>query len=246
MFKNILIILSACLCSSTIYGIDISLEHQINLEGVSEPSGITHNPKTDLLYIVGDEGDIYECDKDGNVLRSEILGALDLEGITYNIDNNRLYCLEEKSPSLLEVDIEKLQIVNTYKLKGLVNKDLKQFESLTYSPVNQIGSGQFFMGSSVKSTKSGLITSFIINNSNIIKVDTYAIPLWDVAGLSYVDNRLFMVSDNKDKLATIDLSNSSFTAISIAGENQEGVTTFNHDKILVLDETNRILIHSLK
>lgn len=245
MSRKILLV-TLLLFTFTTYGVNLSHKREIILNSVAEPSGITYNPQTELIYIVGDEGYIYECNSSGEVLRSQYLGSFDLEGITYNIDNNNLYCLEEKSPRLLEVDIKTLSIITIFSLKSIVKRGTKQFESITYSPKDQIHPGQFFIGSSIKSSKSGLITSLVLKNKNVYKANEYKLPLWDIAGLSYSNNTLLMVSDNKDILATLNLTSSEYKAYDISGSNQEGIATLGDSKILILDEVNKILVHTLK
>jgi uncharacterized protein YjiK len=79
------------------------------LEAFPEPSGIVYHPLRRTLFVVGDEGDIGEVDLAGNLLHIRNLGG-DLEGVTCNPGDGRLYVVREGDEIIFEVDPQQLTI----------------------------------------------------------------------------------------------------------------------------------------
>lgn len=212
----------------------------LNLESVSEPSGITYNPNNNMLYIVGDEGFLYEADLEGEIVRKVFLGKFDLEGITYNSDTNTLFCLNEKKIEIIEINLQSLKISRKISLRKELKSGKRQFESLTYKPSTVSTKGTFFIASSLKSGKGGVINCFYIKKSKIELNNEYEIPLLDIAGLSYYNNQLYMVSDDEDSFAVLDLTTNNFNKRKIQGEHQEGIVVIDENTKLILDEVKKI------
>src|SRR5688500_12515866 len=67
-------------------------------EVLREPSGVAWHPKRKTLYVVGDEGDLFEMTADGVVLR--VGGSrLDREGVTVGA-GGEVYVLVEDPPMI--------------------------------------------------------------------------------------------------------------------------------------------------
>lgn len=211
----------------------------IDISFASEPSGITYNRDNGLLYIVGDEGFIYESTLDGLLLRSSYIEPLDLEGIVYNSDTKTLFCLDEKKVALIEVSISDFKVINRISLKKTLKGKKRQFESLTYKPATESQGGIFYIASSIKSSKSGVISSFTLDSNQVISYSETKVPLWDISGLSYNNEKLHMVSDDMDIYGLLNLETREFITTPIHGENQEGIVIVNGNKI-ILDEVGKL------
>lgn len=211
----------------------------IDLDYTSEPSGITYNNHNNLLYIVGDEGYIYECNMEGELLRKSLIAPLDLEGIVYNSDTSSLFCIDEKSLNLLEVSVKDFKIIDLISLKKVLKGKKRQFESLAYKPSSKSERGTFYIASSIKSTKTGLISSFTLDNKKAVSYKEIPVNLWDISGLSFSNKELHIISDDMDKYAVLNLKTLELTTKSIPGKNQEGVVIVNNE-VLILDEIGKI------
>lgn len=79
-----------------------------------EPSGIAYHQARHTLFVVGDEGDIYEIHTNGAVVNHAVLpGQPDLEGVTVSTVNGLLYLVVERKDAILEVDPATLAVLRT-------------------------------------------------------------------------------------------------------------------------------------
>ncbi len=216
--------------------------YTIPLFSLSEPSGVTWNPLTGNFYVVGDEGIIYEVDHEGNEIRSAYIGSYDLEAVTYNSDRNSIFCLDEKRISLLELELEDFTPVNIFQIKFKRKKldKYQQFESLAYVPSSDSCDGFFYFACSVedKKNKSGLLFSVSLEELKPVKV--VELPLWDISGLSYFDNSLYMVSDDEDVIANYSFSTERLIVKDLRGEHQEGVVYTSEGDLFFMEETGSL------
>ncbi|PLY04347.1 MAG: hypothetical protein C0625_16865 [Arcobacter sp.] len=76
---------------------------------IPEASGITYSKKSNSLFVVNDEGSIYELSLDGRILREKKLGKYDLEGITIDDENDLLLLAIEGDDSILVLSKKKFK-----------------------------------------------------------------------------------------------------------------------------------------
>ncbi|MBD3789603.1 MAG: SdiA-regulated domain-containing protein [Campylobacterales bacterium] len=99
---------------------------------VPEASGICYSTRTDTLFVVNDEGKIYEVSKNGKILCAKQLGKYDLEGVACDDVAKRLYFAVEGKDNILIVDQRTLQVLKemdvdrVYHGKKLLIKDKEQ------------------------------------------------------------------------------------------------------------------------
>lgn len=214
------------------------------LSALSEPSGITWSESTGNYYIVGDEGFLYVLDRSFNVINSVYLGAYDLEAISYNPRTETLFCLVETDLTLLEVDMHSLRIINTFnlELERTKNRNYQQFESLVFVPSADGEGGLFYIGASVekKNKQFGILFSVSLDELKLIPL--VDLPLWDISGLCYFGDNLYMVSDDRDVVASFSLTDESFEHRSVVGDHQEGIFSFGNKGLIILDENGSFYI----
>lgn len=203
-----------------------------NLYALSEASGITWNSVSESYFVVGDEGNIYELDRDLNVLRNIVIGSFDLEAITFVEDRNRLYCLDESNLSLLELNPQTLLVLNIYplRLENEKKRDYSQFESLVY--VDQT----FYLSASTKTKKKQFGTLFSATLENGIMERIEDIPLWDISGMTFNDGIFYFLSDHEDVVARYSIRDDSFETLDIPGNHQEGLVFTENSGLLIIDE----------
>ena len=105
-------LLTAC----TVLGASVPRADEIEewpLAGFPEPSGIVYHPARRTLFVVGDEGDIGEVDLAGKLLRIRNLGG-DLEGVTCNPADGRIYVVREGHEIIFEIDPQLLTITRRF------------------------------------------------------------------------------------------------------------------------------------
>ncbi len=78
---------------------------------IEEPSGIVYHPERNSLFVVDDDGILFELTTEGLILRSANLGDYDLEGVTLGDSPDHLFLAAEGIEYVLEVSIHSLNVV---------------------------------------------------------------------------------------------------------------------------------------
>ena len=81
---------------------------------LDELSGLTYHPQRNTLFVVADEGSLYEMHTDGRLARSEQLKQADFEGVTVNPQTGLLYAVIEGADNIVELTPETFQINRTF------------------------------------------------------------------------------------------------------------------------------------
>lgn len=98
---------------------------------VKEPSGLAYYPENNSLFIVSDDGDLYETTLDGKILRKAPYQGVDFEAVTFV--NNQIYVVEERHRNVLVFDPKDLKLLRTHHIPYAGGRN-KGFESITYIP----------------------------------------------------------------------------------------------------------------
>lgn len=207
-----------------------------DINAFSEASGLVFIKEKDLYYSVGDEGYIYEIDENMEISDFVYLGSYDLEAITYDLEQKKLYCLDEKNFTILAVDIETLELIEIIqlRLKKKHEKKYSQFESLTYSNEERL----FYFAATNLVNNEGSLFSVGIDGGEAQKEIDFAIE--DVSGLSLHKGRFYMVSDREDLITRYDPINNNFISLSIPGDKQEGIAVKPSGDLIIIEESGRI------
>ena len=80
----------------------------------NEPSGIVFHPQRKTLFIVGDEGDICEIQRDGTLVKQKRLLHADFEGITCDPSTGLLYIAIEGEEKIIEVDPDDFRVLREF------------------------------------------------------------------------------------------------------------------------------------
>jgi uncharacterized protein YjiK len=200
---------------------------------------MTWNEDSLSYYLVGDEGFLYEMDEDLILLNTVYLGDFDLEGITYNRDRKSLFCLDERTFTLIEVNPLSFSILKTYSpdLPRKKGKSYSQYESLIFIPQSEQGGGLFYIGCSVRTKKKkyGELYSFSLDKLELESVAH--VPLWDISGMTYDEDYLYMISDEEDVIARYDRETEDYESEHIEGQHQEGLVFSRNHELIVVDES---------
>jgi len=194
-----------------------------SIDHTGEPSGIVYHPHFKTLFLVGDEGDLYEIDKTGSSLKEKKLGDSSYEGITCNPVTGLLYIAVEKKEKILEVDPESLEIIREFTLERTFNEKLllkekgDGIEGITFVPdKNHSEGGTFYIGNQSDELEDTEDISAIfeielpLNSSNIkeekVPIKRYFTPrITDISGLCYdaKNDLLYVICDKMDSLFEI-------------------------------------------
>ncbi|MCJ7680857.1 MAG: SdiA-regulated domain-containing protein, partial [Candidatus Aminicenantes bacterium] len=253
--KRLLFILSLCLlaaCGQPVKdGVSIRFPYRwmdepgfggnIDGQNIEEPSGIVFHPIRGTLFVVSDEGGLYEIGTDGSPVGfMDIPG--DLEGLTVHPGTGLLYIVREGEDVILEVDPDRKTVLRRFLLNREYAGNPEFIEKRTDSFDNGIEciafipdeahseGGTFILGN--QWDPSCLIEVEVPLLSSTKESDTAVIlrvlpfKLDDPAGM-YFDartGRLNVVSDVDNILVELTLSGRLVGEYAFPGDNQEGLT----------------------
>jgi len=183
-----------------------------------EPSGMVWTE--DGLAVVGDDGDLYLLDADGNVLNSFWIGG-DLEGITTKDPASQtVYIAVENPDSVLGFDLSTGQLTGEYwdLTPWLISADNLGMEALTYVD------GYFYAGLQ----EDGDIYIFDLQDNGSVtfieKKDMYYPS--DISGMYYDSSTglLYSLYDSNDRIVITDRNWNIVDRLQVPGFNQEGIS----------------------
>lgn len=223
-------------------------------------SGITYNENTDTLFaITNSPRDIYELDKNGNVLRKiSLKGFKDTEDITYTKDN-KFAILDEELNGLFIVDIN--DDTKFISIDDSIKKfifDIKRFENFGLEGISYDKTeDKFYMVNERNPKKIVSVKGIIGNNQLEVNIKDELLEnnfyLADLSAIYFddIDRRLYVLSDESALLGQID-DKKDFrkyldlmdNEISSKMKNSEGITRDKEGNIYIVSEPN--LFFSIK
>ena len=231
----------------------------IDQQGIPEPSGICFHPHRKTLFVVSDEGELFEITTDGEPLFDHVIPG-DLEGLTVDPRTGMLYILVEAEEKILEFDPEESRITRTFTIdrsfggdpEFLQKQPLGTFdngcEALAFVPdENHPEGGAFYVGN--QWDPACLVELFVpIKSSSdrestarIVKV--LPIRLDDPAAMFYDDasGYLNVVSDADNILVEFTPDGQLVNQYAFVGDNQEGLTRDEAGNLYIAQDTGGIL-----
>jgi uncharacterized protein YjiK len=97
---------------------------------VKEPSDICFTPKGNTLYMVSDDGLLYETDLNGTILRQSPVMGVDFEGV--HADADYVYVVDEFTRKIHQLRHEDLQAVRTVEVPYSGGRNMA-YESITFN-----------------------------------------------------------------------------------------------------------------
>ncbi len=215
---------------------------------ISEASGICFSKKSHTLFVVGDEGNLYEITTNGRIVRQKHLGNYDLEGIACDDQKEQLLLAHEGKDAIMIVNqksfnIQKVvDIKRKYRGKLILKKDKKNgLEGITIINDKIFLSNQ----SNVFFPKKDPSVLFSVDKKAKAKVAIkrlYDHGYQDIAGLDYHDKKLYMVSDKEDLLLVYDIKEKKvLKEVKLPPFSQEGVALDDVGYIYFANDEGSIL-----
>ncbi len=102
---------------------------------VKEPSGLAFDAERNTLWIVSDNGYLFECDIEGKILRQADHAGWDYEAVT--IIQGDLYVSDETPRNIIRFDRNTLEVKNIYNFPHQGGRN-KGFESIAYNPEKKV------------------------------------------------------------------------------------------------------------
>ena len=230
----------------------------IDQQNIVEPSGICFHPLRKTLFVVSDEGEIFEINTDGSpVFNLKIPG--DLEGVAVNPQSGLVYVIVEGDDIILEFDPDKKEVTRRFPLNrewdGDPNYIKKQeegydngIESITFVPnENHPEGGTFYVGNQWDPSK--IMEVFIplksskaeVAEARILRVLPFDMD--DPAAMYYDPKTglLNVVSDADNILVEITLDGKLVEEYAFLGNKQEGLTRDDEGYLYIAQDSGGII-----
>ncbi len=209
------------------------------IASIPEASGISYCNNTNTLMVANDEGWYSEITPSGKIISEYKLGKYDLEGvfcenevITFAIEDGALLQVNRKSmkKKLLKVKSEKFKLNRPMGIEG----------------ITKIGE-LYYLAIQAKKKKDSnlLLVKAGANYAKVIDVINHRVK--DSSALEYKDKKLYIVSDDKDKLYIYDLKQKKILKkIKLPKFAQEGITFDNEGNLFLADDDGAVMKYTLK
>jgi len=211
------------------------------IASIPEASGISYCQNSNTLVVADDEGVSYEITPNGAILSEHKLGKYDLEGVVCE-ENNFIFAVE--TGSILVVSRANFE-VKEVKLKG--SKLPKLSKKAGLEGIAKIGSTYYL---TVQTKKQKSKAQFIVvklgdKYAKVKEVVDHGII--DSAGMEYMDKKLYIVSDKKDKLYIYDLKKDKIIKkVKLPKFAQEGITFDKQGNVFLADDDGAVLKYTEK
>ena len=217
---------------------------------VPEASGIVYSEKSNTLFVVNDEGKIYELSTKGQILKKLNLGKYDLEGITIDEDKGLLILAIEGDEKILVLNQDNFKILNEIKIK----RKYKKINVLKKDSKNGIEGIVLFKDKLYISNQSK--NKYPKADSSVIVIVDYDLSkkklkikniidhgITDVSGLTFYKDTLFMISDKNNLLLSYDIKNNKIIKKYKLSKKyaQEGLTFDKKENLYIADDNGQIL-----
>jgi len=226
----------------------------------NEPSGITYHPLRKTLFIVSDEGNLYELRTDGSLIREKFIEQADLEGITVNPITGFLYAAVEGEDAIIEIDPSSFKLTRKFPIKRnfegreLLKKGGMGLEAIAFisDPFHPEG-GVFWIGNQSFSLKPKREPSVVCEvaiplNSTGMKeegeiIGFFPLKIIDISGLDYDAARqcLIVISDTTNLLVEINLDGNVLHQYLLPGSDQEGIALDGMGFAYIAQENGKII-----
>lgn len=220
---------------------------------IEEPSGIVYSQARDSLFVVDDEGLIFELTTAGEILNENNFGDLDLEGITLSMNPGELLVAREGSDNILFVDMETLTINKELSISRYWEgvKILKKDKSHGIEGITQFAGRIFVLNQSynIDPSENPEDPSMIFevkedeSGEELIIDSVIYSPFPDLAGICEKDGLLYILSDDEDRILVYDISENAIIQQFNAPEegDHEGITFDNQGNMYIAIDGEGIL-----
>lgn len=226
-----------------------------------EPSGIVFHPWRRTLFVVGDEGDICEIQKDGTLVKQKKVRDADFEGVTCDPSTGLLYIAIEGEEKILEVDPDTLGVLRefaierTFKGKTVLKASGQGIEAIAFVPDPKHPEGGTFYVANQSFTLNDKEDPSAIFEVNVpIKSGTgreleakiiryFSIGVIDLSGLHYDkdSDSLYVISDATNTFFEVTRTGKILRGYAFPGKDQEGITVDDEDFVYIAQDSGGII-----
>lgn len=216
---------------------------------IPEASGISYSEKSNTLFVVNDEGSIYELSKKGKILREKKIGKYDLEGIVVDDINNVLLVANEKNDTILVLSKDnfkkqkKISIKRKFEGVKILKKGSDGIEGIALHNNKIYLSNQSDKLYPKDDSSVIVIIDYDLKNKRQKIKNIINHGLTDISGLTFFDDILYMISDNNNLIVSYDIKKKKILRKDKLPKKfaQEGITFDNKGNLFIADDKGQIL-----
>ena len=216
---------------------------------IPEASGICYSSKSNTLFIVNDEGLLYELSTKGKILRKEKIGKYDLEAITIDEKNNLLLLANEKKDSILVVKkenfklLKKIKIDRKYKGKKILKKGSDGIEGLVLFNNKLYAANQSNKKYPKEDSSVIVVLDYNLEKKKLKIEDIIDPKITDISGLTVYEDILYIVSDKNSQILSYNIKKSKITKKEKLPKKyaQEGIAFDEKANLYIADDKGKIL-----
>ena len=206
---------------------------------IPEASGLSYCQDSNTFMVADDEGLFFEITPNGDIISQYKLGNYDLEGVVCEKEI-LMFAVEDKG--LLQVNRKTLE-KKLLKLKG---SGFKLSSSHGIEGITKIGN-VYYLAVQAKTKKDSnlLVVKAGANYAKVTTVINHRVK--DSSALEYKNKKLYILSDDKDKLYIYDLKKERVEKkIKLPKFAQEGIAFDNSGNVFLADDNGAVMKYTLK
>ena len=219
---------------------ELELINQFDLN-ITEPSSLSFGSTKSTLLIVSDNSNqVYETDLQGNVIRELPFIGNDLEGVTYNPDEDLIAVTEERRREVVLLDYETGNEQARYHINVEVGSENSGLEGISYSKNNR---AYYLVNESLPGEQ-------IVWNPQFDIINSIALSFADDYSAIFVDTKnalLWIVSDQSQAMYKTDYNANVLKEYPLGDSKFEGITIDVDNSLLYLvnDKTFELSIYKI-
>lgn len=208
---------------------------------ITEPSGLSFGPMQTTLLIVSDNTNkVYETDLQGNVIRELAFEGFDLEGVTFNEEEQIIAVVEERKHQIVLLNYPEGEEQERFDITTGGNTDNKGLEGISYNSVNN---AYYIVNEDVPG-------ELIVWNKQFNNISTTELHFASDYSAIYVDTKnalLWIVSDESQSLYKCDYNAKVLKEYPLPDTKFEGITVDVDQQLvyLVNDKTFKLFVFKI-
>jgi len=208
---------------------------------ITEPSGLSFGPMQNTLLMVSDNTNkVYETDLQGNVIRELDFEGFDLEGVTFNEDEQIIAVVEERKHQIVLLNYPEGEEQERFDIATGGNTENKGLEGISYNTNNNA----YYI------LNEDLPGELIVWNKQFGNISTTEINFASDYSAIYVDTKnalLWIVSDESQALYKCDYNAKVLKEYTLPDTKFEGITVDVDQQLayLVNDKTFKLFIFKI-
>ena len=208
---------------------------------ITEPSGLSFGVDETSLFIVSDNTNkVYETDLEGNLIRELAYVGADLEGITYNEDEQLIVVVEERKRQLVLLGYPDGNELERFDIATGGTSDNKGLEGVSYSKNNNA----YYI---LNEDAPGELIIWNKTFGNISKTELQFASDYSAIFVDIKNGLLWIVSDESQALYKCDYNANVLMEYALPGTKFEGIVVDadQHLVYLVNDKTFKLYVFKL-